>query len=156
MPTEIDLELYKSDIYQFTESVFESMLGLAVQPSSAELPTTEMITGAIYYAGSWKGAVLLQCETNEAYEFTARLMGLPLPTSFDDDVRDAIGEITNIVGGNMKPLLPHGVGLSMPSVVSGKPASLRICGDMPLLRLAFSCEAGTFWLTIVGLAEDAA
>lgn len=154
MHAEIQLELYKSDICQFAESVFLSMLGLNVQPIEAELPSTEMISGAIYYAGPWKGAALLQCEPGEAYDFTARLMGIPQPEAFDDDVRDAMGEITNIIGGNMKPLLPHGVVLSMPSVVSGRPASLRICGDAPLIRLAFSCEAGVFWLTIVGLADD--
>lgn len=58
-------------------------------------------------------------------------MGVPQPTSFDDDVRDAMGEITNIIGGNMKPILPHGVGLSMPSVVYGRPSSLKICGNVP-------------------------
>jgi len=150
----IQLEPFKTDIYLFTESVFQSMLGLDVQPSDAELPSTEMITGAIYYAGAWKGATLLQCEPREAYELTARLMGVPQPSSFDDDVRDAMGEITNIIGGNMKPILPHGSGLSMPSVVQGRPSALKICGNVPLLRLGFSSEAGPFWLTIVGLSDD--
>lgn len=154
MHTKIQIDLYQFDIYQFTESVFMSMLSLEVQPSDVELPSTELITGAIYYAGPWKGAVLLQCDPREAYEFTARLMGVPQPESFDDDVRDAMGEITNIIGGNLKPILPRGVGLSMPSVVSGRPSALRICGEAPLLRLAFSCVAGPFWLTILGLSED--
>lgn len=150
----IHLAPYASDIYQFTESVFLSMLGLDVRPCDTPLPSTEMITGAIYYAGPWKGATMLQCEPREAFEFTARLMSVPPPGSFDDDVRDAMGEITNIIGGNMKPLLPRGVALSMPSVVYGRPSALRICGDVPLVRLAFQCELGNFWLTIVGLSED--
>jgi chemotaxis protein CheX len=150
----MELLPYTSDIHQLTESVFLSMLGLDVQPCDAPLPSTEMITGAIYYAGSWKGATMLHCEPREAFEFTARLMGVPRPTCFDDDVRDAMGEITNIIGGNMKPILPHGVGLSMPSVVYGRASALRICGDVPLIRLAFSSELGAFWLTIMGLSED--
>jgi chemotaxis protein CheX len=150
----IQLEPYTSDIHQFIESVFRSMLELDAQPCEAELPSTEMITGAIYYAGSWKGATMLQCEPSMAFEFTERLMQVPRPTSFDDDVRDAMGEITNIIGGNMKPILPRGVGLSMPSVVFGRPSALRLCGDIPLVRLAFSCELGVFWLTIMGLSED--
>jgi chemotaxis protein CheX len=149
-----ELEPYKADIYQLTESVFLSMLGLDVEPSDAELPSTEMITGAIYYAGSWKGATILQCEPAEAYEFTARLMGVLRPTGFDDDVRDAMGELTNILGGNMKPILPHGVALSMPSVVNGPSSALRLCGNAPLVRLAFRCELGTFWLTISATADS--
>jgi chemotaxis protein CheX len=151
----IELERFTTDIYQFTESVFQSMLGLEVQPAEMALPTAELITGAIYYAGSWKGATLLQCEPREAYGFAARLMGIQQPTSFDDDVRDAMGELTNIIGGNMKPILPPGVGLSMPSVIYGRPSALKICGNVPLVRLAFSSEVGSFWLTIIGLSEDA-
>lgn len=50
----IVLEPFTTDIYQFTESVFLSMLGLEIQPAEAVMPSTELITGAIYYAGPWK------------------------------------------------------------------------------------------------------
>jgi chemotaxis protein CheX len=82
-------------------------------------------------------------------------MGIPKPPEYNDDVRDAMGEIANMLGGNLKPILPHGVALSMPSVVAGTPSTLRICGHPPILRLSFACEAGPFWLTIVGVAENA-
>jgi len=154
MQTQLQLDEFQADIYQFAEGVFLSMLGLYVQPSDAPLPSSEIVTAAVYFAGPWKGAVLLQCDPREACDFTSRLMGLPMSSEFDDDVRDAMGEIVNILGGNLKPILPHGVALSMPSVVAGFPSSLRICGNAPILRLAFSCEAGPFWLTIVGLSED--
>jgi chemotaxis protein CheX len=154
MQTQLQLEQYTTDIYQFAESVFLSMLGLDVQPSEAPLPAFEVVTAAVYFAGPWKGAVLLQCDPQEACEFTTRLMGIPKPSQFDDDVRDAMGEIANILGGNLKPILPHGVVLSMPSVVAGTSSTLRICGDSPILRLAFSCEAGPFWLTIVGVSDS--
>jgi chemotaxis protein CheX len=154
MQTELQLDQYQSDIYQFAESVFASMLGLYVQPSDAPLPSTDMITGAVYYAGPWKGAVLLQCDLPEACDFTARLMGIEKPTGFNEDVRDAVGEVTNILAGNFKPILPHGVALSMPSVVAGAPSCLKICGNGPILKLAFSCEAGLFWLTILGLTDE--
>jgi chemotaxis protein CheX len=154
MQTEIQLEPYRTDIYGLAETVFSSMLGLEVQPGDADLlPEGEMITGAVYYAGAWKGAVLLQCNRRQACEFTARLMGIPQPREFDDDVRDAVGEITNIIGGNLKPILPRGIALSMPSVVEGTPSSLRICGKNPAIRLAFSSEAGDFWLTVAGLPD---
>ena len=154
MQTELQLDQYQTDIYQFAESVFASMLGLFVQPSDAPLPATDVITAAVYYAGPWKGAVLLQCDLPEACDFTARLMGIPKPSDFSEDVRDAMGEITNILGGNLKPILPHGVALSMPSVVSGAPSCLRICGKGPILKLGFSCDSGLFWLTILGLTEE--
>ena len=154
MQTEIQLEPYRTDIYGLAESVFSSMLNLEVQPSEAELlPESEIITAAVYYAGAWKGAVLLQCDECQAREFTARLMKIPPPVDFDDDIRDAVGELVNIIGGNLKPILPRGIALSMPSVVEGCPTSLRICGNNPAIQLAFTSELGDFWLTVTGLAD---
>jgi chemotaxis protein CheX len=154
MQTELELEPFRTDIYGLSESVFLSMLKLEVHPSDVELLVDEeMITGAVYFAGDWKGAVLLQCNRSQACDFTARLMGIPVPKKFDDDVRDAVGEVANIIGGNLKPILPHGIALSMPSVVEGYPSALRICGSSPIIRLAFESAIGVFWLTIAGLVD---
>jgi chemotaxis protein CheX len=154
MQTELELEPFRTDICGLSESVFLSMLGLEVHPAQAELLTSpEMITGAVYFAGAWKGAVLLQCNRSQACDFTARLMGIPMPQKLDDDVRDAVGEVANIIGGNLKPILPHGTVLSMPSVVEGDPSALRICGNSPIIRLAFDSAIGVFWLTVAGLMD---
>ena len=154
MDTVLELENYRADIMGLSESVFLSMLALEVHPSDEPLHTDlQLITGAVYYAGPWKGAVLVQCNREQAREFTARLMGIPKPDEINDDVRDAVGELTNILGGNLKPILPHGVGLSMPSVVEGYPTALRICGDNPIIRLGFSSAIGLFWLTVIGFSD---
>ncbi len=64
MQTALELEPFRDDIYGLSESVFLSMLALEVHLSDVELlPDPEMITGAVYFAGAWKGAVLLQCNT---------------------------------------------------------------------------------------------
>jgi CheY-specific phosphatase CheX len=154
MLTQLELEPFRADICGLSESVFRSMLRIEVHPSDAELlGDSELITGAVYFAGAWKGAVLLQCNRSQACEFTARLMGIPTPESFDDDVCDAVGEVANIIGGNLKPILPHGIALSMPSVVEGYPSALRICCSSPIIRLAFESTIGVFWLTIIGLVD---
>jgi CheY-specific phosphatase CheX len=154
MRTQLELEPYRADISIFAGSVFLSMVDLHVDPMDADLPASPMITGAVYYAGAWKGATLLQCDASTAFDLTARLMGVPRPESFDDDVRDAIGEISNIVAGNLKPLLRPGVVLSMPSVFEGPAAALRICAKTPVMRLALASDIGPIWISIHGLADD--
>jgi len=59
-------------------------------------------------------------------------------------VRDALGELANMLAGNLKSVLPSGVVLSMPSVIEGSDYSLRICGK----RLIERCRSGApriFW-----------
>jgi len=70
-------------------------------------------------------------------------------------VRDTMGELANMLAGNLKSVLPHGIGLSMPSVVEGTDYSLRICGGNLIDRMAFSGEMGVIWVTLIEVLEQA-
>jgi chemotaxis protein CheX len=76
-------------------------------------------------------------------------MGIPTPIQFDDDVCDALGELANMIGGNLKSVLPRGVSLSLPSVVQGNSYSLRVCGGHRNNRMSFTGPDGPFWVTLV-------
>jgi CheY-specific phosphatase CheX len=65
----------------------------------------------------------------------------------DDVVRDVLGELANMIGGNLKCVLTPGIRLSMPSIVDGSDYSLRVCGAEVPERLAFQCAEGPFWIT---------
>jgi CheY-specific phosphatase CheX len=95
--------------------------------------------------------VLLECGHALACDFTSRLISIPLPAKVDDDVRDSIGELANMLGGNFKALLPRGTSLSTPSVVDGSDYHLRICGGGHAVveRVAYRSPAGIFWITLV-------
>jgi chemotaxis protein CheX len=96
--------------------------------------------------------VLLECDRGQACHFTHRLMAVPLPEEVDDDVRDSMGELANMPGGNLKSVLPHGAVLSMPSVVEGSDYSPRLCaGHAVVERVAYRSPAGVFWITLVEL-----
>jgi chemotaxis protein CheX len=80
-------------------------------------------------------------------------MGLPLPEEVNDDVRDTMGELANMLGGNLKSLLPRGVVLSMPSVVAGD-YSLRVCGGKAIVEhVAYRWPAGVFCITLVEIPD---
>ena len=66
-------------------------------------------------------------------------------------MRDVLGELANMIGGNLKCVLAREVQLSMPSVVDGSDYSLRVCGAEVRLRLAFQCAEGIFWITVLGM-----
>jgi CheY-specific phosphatase CheX len=60
-----------------------------------------------------------------------------------------LGELANMIGGNMKCSMPTGVRLSMPTVMEGRDYDLRICGSQILERVAFQCAEGHFWVTVL-------
>ena len=153
MPEAIRLDTYKADLGRIAHDIFETMLGVEIEPAELEWqPARDRLTGAVYLAGAWRGAVLLECDRDQAYQFTNRLMAIPLPAEVNDDVRDTMGELANMLGGNLKSVLPHGVVLSMPSVVEGGDYSLRVCGGNAVVeRTAYRSPAGVFWVTLVEL-----
>jgi chemotaxis protein CheX len=151
LSTQTSIEAYRDQAVELFREVFRSMVHTEVYacPEPASPVPDPIVTSAVYFAGSWKGAALLECNLELAKLFTARLMPGCQPTSFDDDVRDCIGELANMIGGNLKALLPDHVELSIPSVIEGRNYSVRLCGNNAFLRLPFACEAGTFVVIIV-------
>jgi len=92
MQATFPLSVYRADLAQIVVSVFQTMLQLEMAPSETPWSSSsDALTAAIYFAGTWKGAVLLECTLPQAFEFTHRLMSIDPPASINDDVRDALG-----------------------------------------------------------------
>ena len=149
------VEAYHSETEQIVTGVFQTMLGCEVFPAADEgRSPAGSVTAAIYFAGTWRGAVLVETSEESACQWTARLMSIPLPTKYSDDVQDAMGELVNMIGGNLKSVLPTGVGLSMPSVVQGRSYSLRVIGGSLTHRQSFAGELGPFSVTLVEMIDS--
>jgi chemotaxis protein CheX len=74
------------------------------------------------------------------------------PQAVNDDVRDVLGELANMIGGNIKSAVAAGLSLSMPSVTDGNNYGLRVCGSEVQDRLSFQCSDGPFWVTLLAEA----
>jgi chemotaxis protein CheX len=83
------------------------------------------ISAVIGLSGVIRGAVIVSMKTELAIKLTDLLAG-PGHTSIDADVVDAIGEINNIIAGNIKPKVPNGekIVISIPTVIKGKEHSI--------------------------------
>jgi len=148
MPTEVKLEIQPSELAQIVESVFATMLG--IEAARCERPWfagADRLTSAVHLAGDWNGAVLLECDRRQACRFAGRFLSMDLSDTVDDVVRDVLGELANMIGGNLKCVLGPGILLSMPSVMDGSDYSLRVCGVEARQRIAFQCDDGLFWIT---------
>ena len=137
-------------------NVYLTMIGSSTHPAEpAGIAFDSPLTGAVYYAGAWKGALVLECCERQAIGWAERLMSLTPPVA-PEDARDGLGELTNMIAGNLKPMLPPGVSLSMPSVVEGAGHKLRILGAHETETFAFADESGPFRIALVRFLENAA
>ena len=150
MPTELSVGILPSELAQVVESVFGTMMGLEASECDAPwFASGDRLTAALHLAGDWNGAVLLESDRRQACQFAGRFLSMDPPESVDDVVRDVLGELANMIGGNLKCVLTRGIRLSMPSVVDGSDYCLRICGAEVSERLTFRCAEGPFWVTVL-------
>ncbi|MEQ1884260.1 MAG: chemotaxis protein CheX [Bryobacteraceae bacterium] len=152
METTFHVETHQIDLARVVEDVFSTMLHMDAIPSRAAEPPPESLTAAVQFVGEWKGAVLLTCGSKLARAFAGRLM--PASSSPDgsiskEDASDTLGEVVNMIGGNLKSVLPPGVDLSIPAVIDGRDFSLRICGGNEFKTNHYLCEDGPFEITLV-------
>ena len=78
-------------------------------------------SAATSVTGAWNGMVTVEVPDEVAHDATQRMLGLgpdgEAPTR--EDVADAVGELVNMIGGNVKSLMPGPSGLSLPVVARG-------------------------------------
>jgi chemotaxis protein CheX len=144
------MDKIRAELIEIVRSVFGTMMSLDVVESGLLwFPSGERLTATVYLTGEWNGAVLLECDRADACRLAGRFLGMDPPEAVDDVVRDVIGELANMIGGNLKSSLSAGIRLSMPSVVDGGNYSLRICGAPWCERLCFRHDEGLFWVTLL-------
>jgi chemotaxis protein CheX len=76
-----------------------------------------MLTGCIDIRGAWTGSVRVHCPARLVSEAAQTIFVLPAGAVGSELVQDTLGELTNIIGGNLKALLGGACRLGLPAVV---------------------------------------
>jgi len=115
-------------IVSSTQDVFSTMLGVEITPgdiltakADVEAPASGLVS-LIGLAGSWSGTGSLACTGVFACTMAGQLLACTFE-SVNEEVLDAVGEITNMIIGNVKTVLEEKVGemgLSTPTVIFGR------------------------------------
>ena len=121
------MEKYIQSFIKVCESVFRDFCKTEVKAGEVFNLTRDKkdmgwdISGIIGLSGQISGAVTLSMKDNTAFKVTKTLTGID-HNAFDADVTDAIGEIINIITGNIKKEFEESyrTAISIPSIVQGK------------------------------------
>lgn len=144
-----------------TQDVFTTMLGLPadVQAHHLEQPSNQPfdgVIGLVGLAGTWVGAGRVSCSAPMACRLSGALLGSEY-SAVNEDVLDAMAELTNMIIGNVKSTLEEQLGpmgLSIPTVIFGKNYQARSFGVKEWTVLPFQCGSDLFEVR-VALAPNA-
>jgi hypothetical protein len=88
----------------------------------------DAVSSWVEVVGPWTGAVVLTCSRSTAEELARCLLAEHAPPVLDEEeIADALGELANVVGGNVKALLPGPSVLGLPEVGSTPAAGPDTC-----------------------------
>jgi chemotaxis protein CheX len=118
----INVTRFEEFLDRATDEVFSTMLGSGCAPTEVLVAGDQgAISAVIGLAGAMSGSLVLHASSIAACRIAARMTGVE-PEEVDALVRDAIGEVCNMVAGAWKgfdPVLASGCLLSTPTVVAG-------------------------------------
>lgn len=101
------MEILRRQIADATEDIVRSLLGIDMCAEHCPLQATEnevLYHGYVDIQGAWSGRVIVACNAGFAQDIAAYMFRRPQGIS-DDDLHDALIELANILGGNIKTLI---------------------------------------------------
>ena len=140
----IATQSYESELVEITELVWTSLLDLPLKlriPGDPAPPRNDSrtFTGCVQVTGAWEGAITVHCSERLAQIVTGAMFGSEPEETTHEEVSDALGELANMIGVNVKALMPEPCKLSLPTVADGIDYRLKIPGTRPLTAVTWNC-----------------
>jgi len=130
-------------VTEVTRAVWETAIGMGVEEVPDAPESEESLQVGVDISGEWTGKVVVTLPSRLAKAATAAMLECSEGDASPADVRDAVGEIANMIGGNIKSVLPGPSKLSLPHVFHEHDATRST------LRVWFDCRGERFSVLVV-------
>ncbi|MCO5166315.1 MAG: chemotaxis protein CheX [Planctomycetes bacterium] len=145
------MQSLEREVVSIAQGVWSMILGLELRPlASVPAANGPAVVGRVGISGAWEGQVTLRCPAAMAARAASILFGVTPNAAAPDQTRDVVGELTNVLGGNIKALLPEPCRLSLPAVDEEQAA--RAPTRAVVVEVALSCEGQPVVVTVAGAA----
>ncbi len=138
-----------------TRSVFKTMLDSDITPGDAapcKCVVARGVSGVIGLTGQIAGDVIICFDEPLAIRATGVMLG-QVPAELDDEVVDAVGELTNMIAGSAKGRLEkYDLSLALPTVILGSGHRVVFISGIQLITIPFESDMGSFSIEL-GLKE---
>jgi chemotaxis protein CheX len=135
---------YENVIEEIVQSIFSTMLNIELFRDEAPPPADqELLLTAIQIAGEWMGSVVLALSPELACEAASSMLEIPVATVNQVDLGEVAAELVNMVGGNLKSLLPGPSYLSLPTIIAGSDFGMQVHQAIKIEDVTLRSAAGS-------------
>jgi CheY-specific phosphatase CheX len=153
------MQYLEQEIISLTQYIWGATLNLEAVPHHEPVspaPGSRTLDGVINITGAWAGALVLQVPEHVARRAASVMFEVQEGAATLEDMQDAVGELTNMTGGNVKALFEGQCALSLPAVVEGHDYSIRVPGSKAVTRVSFDLEGEPLVVSLLTRHERAA
>lgn len=137
----------KTNISKTVLDVFDTMLSFKLEPAPEQEGAEQRdvrIVGAVNFAGQVSGVFQIQVKKDFAVVMTSAMLGMePDEIEGEDEIKDVICEISNIIGGNLKSFFNDSgfyCALSTPSITFGDDFTIKSLNTERYESLSFTYQ----------------
>lgn len=142
------------DIRSVTQQVWESVLGRDAAAGAPDPDGSRLqVEACVHITGGWEGTVSVATSDALARGLTEEMFGMSSGEASDAEILDANGEMANMIGGNIKALMPGPSQLSLPTVAHGAPMAFP--GTTVAVTDCFDVDGEPFVVTVRRRASNA-
>jgi len=145
----INAQIEDADVEELVAMVWESVIGEPVYQTGPEGDRSGWLVGTVDVAGPWPGEIAILAPTALADHLAVVLFALDADQVTEADRTDALGELTNMTGGNLKALVEGSNQLGLPEVsqlTTGWDEAVK--GRTVLVEMWFSAAGHSFSVRI--------
>jgi chemotaxis protein CheX len=138
-------QLFQDELVTATTDVFSTMVFTEVHPGAPSegdpLRSGTNVVGTIAFTGKTSGLVVFYSTIDAARQITASMLGTDA-ASVGDEMHDAIGELTNMIGGSFRTRIAHACNetwaISVPTVTVGSDFYTKFVSEVQRLLCPFT------------------
>lgn len=152
------MQFIEKEICDYTESIWQSILSLKAIPDSNSNGNSDndfALAGCIHITGAWEGTVTIDFPMSLAKQVASIMFSLSDDEVDSSLIQDALGELTNMTGGNIKSLLPEPCYLSLPAVAFTD-SNMRVPGSEMVTNVMFKCSGENFRVSLLKKVDKSA
>jgi chemotaxis protein CheX len=143
---------FANKIIHTTEEIFNTMIFMELSPEAPLTAGNQVISchvsAMIGLTGDFTGVLSIHCPKAVGLAITGAMLGMDLE-EIDADVKDALGEITNMMAGGLKEAFAAeniALEIAIPTAISGKSYTISSPKNSDRVIIPFHVEQGQFFV----------
>ena len=143
---------FTKKISEATEEIFNTMIFMEISTGSPLIDGAQVlgchVSAMIGLTGGFSGMLGIHCPAEVGLAITGAMLGMEIE-QIDADVKDALGEIANMLAGGVKERFSAekvALDLSIPTAISGKSYTISSPTRSNRVVIPFNVQQGQFFV----------